>query len=81
LFINFGDNAALNGQGFSPFGKVTDGMDVVDKIYSGYGDGPPYGSGPNQGRLQNEGNAFLKKDFPNMDYIKSASVVPADNAK
>jgi peptidyl-prolyl cis-trans isomerase A (cyclophilin A) len=81
LFINFGNNAGLDGQGFSPFGKVTDGMDVVDKIYSGYGDGPPNGSGPNQGRLQTEGNPFLKQDFPNMDYIKSASVVPADAAK
>jgi cyclophilin family peptidyl-prolyl cis-trans isomerase len=81
LFINFADNTFLDGQGFAPFGKVTEGMDVVDKIYSGYGDGPPGGIGPNQGRIQMEGNAYLKKDFPNLDYIKSATIVPADNNK
>jgi peptidyl-prolyl cis-trans isomerase A (cyclophilin A) len=81
LFINFGDNTGLDGQGFSPFGKVIKGMDVVDKINSEYGDGAPYGRGPDQGRIQNEGNAFLKKDFPNLDYIKSAAIVPADSAK
>ncbi|MDR3459271.1 MAG: peptidylprolyl isomerase [Verrucomicrobiae bacterium] len=82
LFINFGDNGpSLDGQGFSPFGKVTEGMDVVDKINSEYGDGAPYGRGPDQGRIQNEGNAYLKKDFPNLDYIKSATVVSADGAK
>jgi peptidyl-prolyl cis-trans isomerase A (cyclophilin A) len=81
LFINFGDNVALDGQGFSPFGKVTEGMDVVDKINGEYGDGAPYGRGPSQGRIQGEGNAYLKKDFPNLDYIKSAVIVPADTAK
>lgn len=79
LFINFGDNSRLDGMGFSPFGKVTDGMDVVDKIYSGYGDGAPYGRGPDQGRIQSEGNAYLKKDFPNLDYIKSAKILTADS--
>ena len=81
LFINFGDNTSLDGQGFSPFGKVIEGMDVVDKINSEYGDGAPYGRGPDQGRIQNEGNAYLKKDFPNLDYIKSATIVPADSVK
>jgi len=81
LFINFGNNINLDGMGFSSFGKVTEGMDVVDKINGEYGDGPPYGSGPNQGRVQGEGNAYLKKDFPNLDYIKSATIVPAGNAK
>ena len=76
LFINFGDNVGLDGQGFSPFGKVTDGMDVVDKINSEYGEGAPNGRGPDQGRIQNEGNSYLKKDFPDLDYIKSASVIP-----
>jgi peptidyl-prolyl cis-trans isomerase A (cyclophilin A) len=76
LFINFGDNVNLDGQGFSPFGKVTDGMDVVDKINSEYGEGAPNGRGPDQGRIQNEGNTYLKKEFPNLDYIKSASVSP-----
>ena len=81
LFINFGDNVGLDGQGFSPFGKVIEGMDVVDKINSEYGEGAPGGNGPNQGRVQMEGNAYLKKDFPNLDYIKSATIVPADSTK
>jgi cyclophilin family peptidyl-prolyl cis-trans isomerase len=77
LFINFGDNTGLDGQGFAPFGKVVEGMDVVDKINGEYGDGAPYGHGPDQGRIQKEGNAYLKKDFPNLDYIKSAAILPA----
>jgi peptidyl-prolyl cis-trans isomerase A (cyclophilin A) len=81
LFINFADNNNLDGMGFSPFGKVTEGMDVVDKINGEYGEGTPRGAGPNQGRVQMEGNTYLKKDFPNLDYIKSATIVPAVNAK
>ena len=77
FFINFGDNANLDGMGFSPFGKVTEGMDVVDKINGEYGEGAPRGRGPDQGRVQQEGNAYLKKDFPNLDYIKSATILPA----
>jgi peptidyl-prolyl cis-trans isomerase A (cyclophilin A) len=76
LFINLVDNARLDGMGFSPFGKVIDGMDVVDKIFSGYGEGAPRGAGPDQGRIQQEGNAYLKKDFPKLDYIKSAAIAP-----
>src|SRR5438552_3322265 len=67
LFINFGDNANLDKMGFSPFGKVVEGMDVVDKIHSEYGEGAPSGRGPRQDRVQREGNAYLKKDFPNLD--------------
>ncbi len=52
------------------FGKVTEGMDVVNKIYDGYGEGAPRGRGPAQGRLQSEGNSYLKAEFPEMDYIK-----------
>ena len=74
LFINFGDNAGLDKQGFSPFGEVTKGMDVVDKIYNGYGEGAPRGKGPDQGRLQAEGNAYLAKDFPKLDYVKTATI-------
>ena len=75
LFINFGDNRNLDGMGFSPFGTVIEGMDVVDKINSEYGEGAPGGRGPDQGRVQGEGNAYLKKDFPDLDYIKSATIV------
>jgi peptidyl-prolyl cis-trans isomerase A (cyclophilin A) len=76
LFINFKDNSNLDSQGFSPFGQVTSGMDVVDKIYDGYGEGAPRGKGPEQGRIQNEGNAYLTKEFPKMDYIKTATIEP-----
>jgi peptidyl-prolyl cis-trans isomerase A (cyclophilin A) len=56
-------------------------MDVVDKINGEYGDGAPYGSGPDQGRVQREGNTYLKKAFPNLDYIKSATIVLAGSVK
>jgi len=69
------DNARLDGMGFSPFGKVIEGMDVVDKIYSGYGEGAPHGAGPDQGRIQQEGNTYLKKEFPKLDYIRSAAIL------
>ena len=76
LFINFGNNGNLDAMGFPSFGKVTEGMDVVDKINGEYGEGAPSGRGPNQQRIQMEGNAYLKKDFPNLDYIKSAKILP-----
>ena len=76
LFINLVDNPRLDGMGFSPFGKVIEGMDVVDQIHSGYGEGAPRGAGPDQGRAQQEGNAYLKKEFPKLDYIKSAAILP-----
>jgi peptidyl-prolyl cis-trans isomerase A (cyclophilin A) len=75
FFINFGDNTQLDTMGFSPFGKITEGMDVVDKIYKGYGEGAPRGNGPDQMRAQSEGNAYFKKEFPKLDYIKSATLV------
>jgi peptidyl-prolyl cis-trans isomerase A (cyclophilin A) len=75
VFINFGDNASLDGQGFSPFGKVVSGMDVVDSLFSGYGEGAPNGRGPNQGIVQSLGNAYLDKAFPKLDYIKTATIV------
>jgi peptidyl-prolyl cis-trans isomerase A (cyclophilin A) len=82
LFINFADNTRLDSMGFPSFGKVTEGMDVVDKINGEYGDMPQQGgSGPNPARIAVEGNAYLKKDFPNLDYIKSATIVPADSNK
>jgi peptidyl-prolyl cis-trans isomerase A (cyclophilin A) len=74
VFINFGDNAGLDRQGFSPFGQVTSGMEVVDALYSGYGEGAPQGRGPDQGRIQREGNNYLTKDFPRLDYVKKATI-------
>jgi peptidyl-prolyl cis-trans isomerase A (cyclophilin A) len=82
IFINFNDrNAGLDAQGFAPFGKVVEGMEVVDKLFSGYGEGAPQGQGPEQGRAQNEGNAYLTKDFPNLDYIKTATVMSTQAKK
>lgn len=74
LFINLADNDFLDKQGFSPFGQVVTGMDVVQKIYSGYGEGAPNGKGPNQGRVQQEGNKYLESDFPRLDYIKTITI-------
>lgn len=76
LFINLGNNANLNSMGFSPFGKVTSGMEVVDKLYSKYGEGAPSGHGPDQGRIQAEGKAYLEKSYPLLDTIKTAVIMP-----
>ena len=63
VFINLGDNPNLDSMGFSPFGKVTSGMEVIDKLYSEYGEGPPDGNGPDQNRIQKRGKAYLEKVF------------------
>jgi len=75
LFINLADNQNLDGMGFAPFGKVVEGMDVVQQFYSGYGEGAPGGHGPEQGRITNEGKAYLDKNFPLLDSIKTAVIV------
>jgi peptidyl-prolyl cis-trans isomerase A (cyclophilin A) len=69
LFINLGNNTFLDSQGFSPFGQVTEGMDVVQKIYSGYGESP------DQGQIAAKGKAYLDQNFPKLDTIKSAVIV------
>lgn len=70
LFINLGDNARLDGMRFAPFGKVVEGMEVVDKLYGGYGEGLT----KLQGRIAGEGNAFLEKNYPLLDAIKKATI-------
>ena len=75
VFINFKDNAGLDGQGFAPFGRVVEGLSVVDSLYSLYGEGAPRGMGPDQGRAQSEGNAYLRGSFPSLDFVKTARVV------
>ncbi|MBJ66451.1 MAG: peptidylprolyl isomerase [Gemmatimonadetes bacterium] len=68
VFINLGDNTNLDGMRFAPFGEVTEGLDVVDKINA------EYGQQANQGSIAEQGNAYLQEVFPNMDYIKSVHV-------
>jgi peptidyl-prolyl cis-trans isomerase A (cyclophilin A) len=75
IFINLGNNAQLDAQGFTPFGRVVEGMDAVQRFYADYGEGAPRGNGPDQGRIRAEGNAYLERDFPNLDYIKKATIV------
>lgn len=76
VFINFKDNGPLDRQGFSPFGEVIDGMEtVVDELYSGYGEGAPRGAGPNQHQLQAQGNDYLVAEFPQLDYVKKATII------
>jgi peptidyl-prolyl cis-trans isomerase A (cyclophilin A) len=74
IFINTRDqgNAFLDKQGFSPIGKVIEGMDIVDRMYAGYGEGAPSGKGPDQGQIQLKGNAYLKESYPKLSYIENA---------
>lgn len=74
VFINFANNANLDSMGFSPFGKVVEGMSIVDSLYSGYGEGGQGRSGPDQFKIQTEGNAYLTKGFSKLDFIKSATI-------
>jgi peptidyl-prolyl cis-trans isomerase A (cyclophilin A) len=62
--------------GFAPVGQVIEGMEVVDALHAGYGDGPPGGFGPEQGRIMSEGNAYLEREFPKLDFIRTARLVP-----
>lgn len=72
LFINLKDNLKLNSMGFSPFGTVEgDGMNVVDKLYSGYGE-----AGPNQDEIERQGDPYIKKGWPQLDYIQTATITP-----
>lgn len=77
IFFNFADNSFLDKQGFSPFGKVVKGMDVLGKLHSGYGEAASRG----QSTIQARGNAYLKKNFPKLDYTKKASIVTDQQKK
>jgi peptidyl-prolyl cis-trans isomerase A (cyclophilin A) len=74
VFINFVDNGNLDRLGFAPFGRVVSGMNVVDALNHEYGEGPPGGRGPDQARMQKQGNAYLTKSFPRLDYVKKATI-------
>ena len=73
LFVNYGDNTSLDKQGFSPFGEVTTGMDVVDKLYNGYGEIYKRSDFQLQ-QFLTQGNAYLAKGFPRMDSVKAATI-------
>jgi len=70
LFINYADNTRLDGMGFAPFGTVVEGMDVVDKIYPGYRDTP------RQDLITEQGDAYLRANFPDIDRIRLARILP-----
>jgi peptidyl-prolyl cis-trans isomerase A (cyclophilin A) len=75
VFINLGPNRVLDGEGFAPIGAVTDGMDVVEQLYSGYKDAPT----PHQPEMESQGNGWLDKHYPKLDSIKSARVTSESN--
>lgn len=70
IFINLHSNQDLDGKGFSPFAQVIEGMDVVNRLYSGYREAP------DQQQITKSGNAYLLANFPKLDYIKTARIVP-----
>jgi peptidyl-prolyl cis-trans isomerase A (cyclophilin A) len=72
VFINYKDNSYLDADGFAPFGQVVVGMDVVDKLYGGYG----RTNVPDQRRIKSEGNVYLASEYPKLDFIKTATIEP-----
>ena len=70
VFVNCRDNVSLDSQGFAPFGRVVEGMEIVDSFYAGYGEAP------NQGRITTEGRGYLEREFPNLDRVLTATVLP-----
>mmetsp|Transcript_99426 Transcript_99426/g.186795 ORF Transcript_99426/g.186795 Transcript_99426/m.186795 type:complete len:290 (+) Transcript_99426:91-960(+) len=75
IFINFADNGYLDSQGFTPFGEVISGLDVVDKLYGGYGEGAPLGKGPSQSMTEAQGNKYLDSSFPKLSGIQTIRVL------
>lgn len=74
LFVNLVNNFRLDRLGFAPVGRVVEGIEVVDSLYSGYGESPPAGRGPDQDRIAAEGEAYLAREFPKLDQVRSARV-------
>jgi peptidyl-prolyl cis-trans isomerase A (cyclophilin A) len=80
VFVNLRDNTQLDANQFAPFGEVVEGMDVVDRFYAAYGDGPPRGEGPYQAMVEARGNAYLDEEFPELTRIVRASLVSSDGS-
>jgi cyclophilin family peptidyl-prolyl cis-trans isomerase len=75
VFVNLVDNKRLDGMGFSAFGQVTEGMDVVEALYAGYGEGAPDGQGPEQDKIEKLGKSYLDKGFEKLDSIKTTTLI------
>jgi peptidyl-prolyl cis-trans isomerase A (cyclophilin A) len=75
VFINLVDNKRLDGMGFSPFGQITEGMDIVESLYAGYGEGAPEGQGPEQNKIERLGKPYLDKGFDKLDWIKTTMLI------
>eukprot|EP01122_Echinamoeba_exundans_P010112 TRINITY_DN3703_c0_g1_i2.p1 TRINITY_DN3703_c0_g1~~TRINITY_DN3703_c0_g1_i2.p1 ORF type:complete len:209 (-),score=48.85 TRINITY_DN3703_c0_g1_i2:120-746(-) len=69
IYVNYGDNSRLDAMGFAPFAQVISGMENLDQLYS------KYGEQPDQNKIYKYGSAYLKKDFPNLDYLNTADLV------
>jgi peptidyl-prolyl cis-trans isomerase A (cyclophilin A) len=80
VFINLNDNARLDSMGFAAFGQVTEGTNVVDTLYADYGEGAPSGKGPDQGEIEKQGKPYLDKGWPQLDSIKTATIIGAPAA-
>ena len=74
LFFNMKNNKDLDKQGFAPIGKVIEGMDVVERFYSSYGEMAPRGQGPDPSKIEVQGNGYLDAKFPRLDYINKATI-------
>ena len=80
VFVNIANNTQLDELGFAPFGRVVDGMGVVDGLHSGYGEGAPNGRGPDHELIEYRGNSYLRSRFPNLDFIREATIVPQEES-
>ena len=78
IFISYRNNSDLDALGFSPFGEVVDGMDVVDAFYAEYGDGPPRGQGVYQAQAHATGEEYFAAEFPELDRVVRAWVEEGD---
>jgi peptidyl-prolyl cis-trans isomerase A (cyclophilin A) len=76
IFINLADNAMLDEQGFVPFGRIVEGLEVLDRLYAGYGELRPVGKDIDPGRVEGEANEYLVPRFPRLDYIKQVRFIP-----
>jgi peptidyl-prolyl cis-trans isomerase A (cyclophilin A) len=76
IFVSYENHPRLDASGFAPFGKIARGIEVVDDLYKGYGEGAPGGTGPDQHRIESEGNAYLDREFPKLDRVLYTRIVP-----